>query len=49
MSIININNIYSIIEEFIEEKGIAKETIIQGITEALQFIYENKLVPCIDV
>ena len=42
MSIININNIYSIIEEFIEEKGIAKETIIQGITEALQFIYENK-------
>ncbi len=42
MSIININNIYSIIEEFIEEKGIAKETIVQGITEALQFIYENK-------
>lgn len=42
MSIININNIYSIIEEFIEEKGIAKETIIQGIAEALQFIYENK-------
>ncbi len=42
MSIININNIYSIIEEFIEEKSITKETILQGITEALQFIYENK-------
>jgi len=43
VSIININNLYSIIEEFIDEKGITKETIIQGITEALQFIYENKL------
>lgn len=43
MSIININSLYSILEEFIEEKGITKETIIQGITEALQFIYENKL------
>lgn len=43
MSIINVNNLCSIIEEFIEEKGIAKETIIQGIIEALQCIYEEKL------
>lgn len=43
MSIINVNSLYSIIEEFVEEKGISKETILQGMIEALQFIYENKL------
>lgn len=43
MSVISINNLYSVIEEFVEEKGISKETIIQGITEALQQLYTSKL------
>lgn len=36
------NSLYPIIEEFIEEKGIAKETIIQGLLESLEAFYENK-------
>ena len=43
MSVISINNLYSVIEEFVDEKGISKETIIQGITEALQQLYTMKL------
>lgn len=43
MSIICVNSLYAIIDEFVEEKGISKETILQGMVEALQFIYENKL------
>ena len=49
MSVISINNLYSVIEEFVDEKGISKETIIQGITEALQQLYTIKLPDCIIV
>jgi N utilization substance protein A len=37
-----INDIYPIIEEFIEEKGISRETVLQGLVDSLQFIYTNK-------
>jgi N utilization substance protein A len=37
-----INDIYPIIEEFIEEKGISRETVLQGLVDSLEFIYTNK-------
>lgn len=42
MAKIIINDIYSIIEDFIEEKGISKETVLQGLIDSLEFIYKNK-------
>ncbi len=42
MAKIIINDIYPIIEEFIEEKGISRETVLQGLVDSLQFIYTNK-------
>ncbi len=42
MAKIIINDIYPIIEEFIEEKGISRETVLQGLVDSLEFIYTNK-------
>jgi N utilization substance protein A len=39
---INISSIQNIIDEFIEEKGITKETVIQALTESLETIYSQK-------